>query len=107
MTRSLPHGVEIDPPATGWEAPGGIDEILTDEALAFVADLQRRFGRQRVAILEARVERQTELDTGVAPGFPIGTADVRTVDWKVAPAPADLDDRRGGITGPARPEMMI
>jgi malate synthase len=107
MTRSLPHGVEIDPPASGWETPGGIDEILTDEALAFVADLQRRFGRQRVAILEARVERQAELDAGVAPDFPLGTADIRSADWKVAPAPADLDDRRVEITGPAEPKMMI
>jgi len=107
MTRSLPPGVQIDPPATGWEAPGGIDEILTDKALAFVADLQRRFGRQRVAILEARVERQAELDAGVVPDFPAGTADIRSADWKVAPAPADLDDRRVEITGPAEPKMMI
>src|SRR6266566_7779272 len=107
MTRSLPQDVEIDPPATGWEAPAGIDEILTDDALAFVADLQRRFGRQRVAILEARVERQAELDTGVAPDFPAGTAERRSADWKVAPAPADLDDRRVEITGPAEPKMMI
>src|SRR2546426_1498074 len=107
MTRSLPHGVEIDPPATGWEAPGGIDEVLTADALAFVADLQRRFGRQRVAILEARIERQAELDTGVAPDFPAGTAEMRSADWKVAPAPADLDDRRVEITGPAEPKMMI
>src|SRR5438552_11213598 len=107
MTRSLPQGVEIDPPATGWEAPAGIDEVLTDEALAFVADLQRRFGRQRVAILEARVERQAELDAGVLPDFPLGTADVRSSEWTVAPAPADLDDRRVEITGPAEPKMMI
>src|SRR5437667_11611500 len=107
MTRSLPHGVEIDPPATGWEAPAGIDEVLTDDALALVADLQRRFGRQRVAILEARVERQAELDAGVLPDFPLGTADVRSSEWTVAPAPADLDDRRVEITGPAEPKMMI
>ncbi len=85
----------------------GASEILTPEALAFVADLQRRFGRQRVAILEARVERQAELDAGVLPDFPIATADTRAADWTVAPAPADLDDRRVEITGPAEPKMMI
>ena len=83
------------------------DEILTPEALAFVADLQRRFGRERVALLEARQERQKELDAGVLPDFPVATADVRAADWTVAPAPADLDDRRVEITGPAEPKMMI
>jgi malate synthase len=107
MTRSLPPGVEIDPPDTSWDALAGIDDVLTDEALAFVADLQRRFGRQRVSILEARVERQAELDAGVQPDFPIGTAHLRSADWQVAPAPADLDDRRVEITGPAEPKMMI
>src|SRR5215216_7440427 len=83
------------------------DEILTPEALAFVADLQRRFGRQRIALLEARVDRQKDLDAGVAPDFPIATADIRAADWTVAPAPADLEDRRVEITGPAEPKMMI
>jgi malate synthase len=60
-----------------------------------------------VAILEARVERQAELDAGVLPDFPLGTAQIRSADWQVAPAPADLDDRRVEITGPAEPKMMI
>jgi malate synthase len=107
MTRSLPPGVEIVPPITDMDPPVGIDDVLTADALAFVADLQRRFGRQRVAILEARIERQNELDAGILPDFPIGTADVRAADWTVAPAPADLDDRRVEITGPAEPKMMI
>jgi len=85
----------------------GADEILTPDALAFVADLQRRFGADRLAILHARVERQNELDAGALPDFPGGTADVRAADWTVAPAPADLDDRRVEITGPAEPKMMI
>jgi malate synthase len=90
---------------TGPVAPH--DQILTPEALAFVADLQRRFGRERVALLEARMERQKELDAGVVPDFPVATADVRAAEWTVAPAPADLDDRRVEITGPAEPKMMI
>jgi malate synthase len=85
----------------------GADEILTPDALAFVADLQRRFGRERVSLLQARVDRQAELDAGVAPDFPIATAEIRAADWSVAPAPADLDDRRVEITGPAEPKMMI
>jgi malate synthase len=102
MTISPVPGVEV----AGQEV-AGTDEILTDEALAFVADLQRRFGRQRVALLEARVDRQAELDTGIAPDFPLATAEIRAADWTVAPAPPDLDDRRVEITGPAEPKMMI
>ena len=85
----------------------GSDEILTPDALAFVADLQRRFGEGRLTILRAREERQAELDSGVQPDFPTATAYVRAEEWTVAPAPADLDDRRVEITGPAEPKMMI
>jgi malate synthase len=85
----------------------GADEILTPEALAFVADLQRRFGSDRLEILRAREERQKELDAGVLPDFPVATSEVRAAEWTVAPAPADLDDRRVEITGPAEPKMMI
>src|SRR5258707_8738138 len=99
---SVSAGVEVEDTSTP-----GAKEVLTAEALAFVADLQRRFGRQRVAILEARVERQKELDAGMLPDFAVATADVRAADWQVAPAPADLNDRRVEITGPAEPKMMI
>jgi malate synthase len=97
-----PSGVEITAPL-----PPGAEDILSPDALAFVADLQRRFGRERVALLQAREDRQKELDAGVLPDFPIATADTRAADWRVAPAPADLDDRRVEITGPAEPKMMI
>jgi malate synthase len=83
------------------------DAVLTDDALAFVADLQRRFGAVRLDLLRRRVERQAEIDAGVRPDFLVATADVRDSDWTVAPAPADLDDRRVEITGPAEPKMMI
>ena len=95
---------EID--VTGPAVSGAAD-ILTPDALAFVADLHRRFNRERVALLQAREDRQRELDAGVLPDFPVATADVRAADWSVAPAPADLDDRRVEITGPAEPKMMI
>ncbi|HET9519586.1 MAG TPA: malate synthase A [Candidatus Limnocylindrales bacterium] len=102
MTDPAPSGVEITTPP-----PPGTEHILTREAIAFVADLQRRFGRERVALLQAREDRQKELDAGVLPDFPVATADVRAAEWTVAPAPADLDDRRVEITGPAEPKMMI
>ena len=85
----------------------GAAEILTPDALAFVADLQRRFSPERISLLEARHERQKALDAGDLPDFLAETADVRAADWRVAPAPADLDDRRVEITGPAEPKMMI
>jgi malate synthase len=102
MTQMAKPTIEI-----GAQPPAGAEEILTDDALEFVADLQRRFGRERIALLQAREDRQKELDAGVLPDFPVATADVRSADWTVAPAPADLDDRRVEITGPAEPKMMI
>jgi malate synthase len=85
----------------------GADRILTPDAVAFVADLHRRFNHERIALLEARRDRQRELDAGVLPDFPAATAHVRAAQWTVAPSPADLDDRRVEITGPAEPKMMI
>jgi malate synthase len=85
----------------------GSERVLTQEALAFVADLQRRFGPVRLDLLRRREERQAELDAGVRPDFPVATREVRESDWTVAPAPSDLEDRRVEITGPAEPKMMI
>ena len=82
-------------------------EVLTAEALAFVADLQRTFGPRRDELLRARVERrQVVKDTGVLDFLP-ETQDVRDADWKVAPAPVALQDRRVEITGPTDPKMAI
>src|SRR3954470_20939499 len=85
----------------------GADRILTPDALAFVADLQRRFEPVRLDLLHRRKERQAELDAGVRPDFLVGTQEVRHAAWTVAPAPADFDDRRVEIPGPAEPKMMI
>ncbi len=98
----MPPGVVV----TGPPVPGS-DRVLTDEALAFVADLQRRFGAIRLDLLRRREERQAELDAGERPDFLVATRDVRDADWLVAPAPEDLLDRRVEITGPAEPKMMI
>src|SRR5207253_1124841 len=73
---------------------------LTREALAFVADLQRRFGPGRERILAARADRWARLRAGEPPGFLPETAAVRNGDWQVAPAPPALANRRVEITGP-------
>ena len=91
---------------TGGQVPE-LDRVLTPDALAFVADLQRRFGQSRLDLLHRRHERQAALDAGQGLDFPAGTAEIRDGDWTVAPAPADFDDRRVEITGPAEAKMMI
>jgi malate synthase len=75
--------------------------LLSDEAVAFVTDLQRRFGPRRDELLAARRQQGPPRD------FLPGTADVRAADWRVAPAPAALQDRRVEITGPTRPKMAV
>ena len=84
-----------------------IDEILTPEAMKFVVDLERRFGPRRRELLAARVQRQARLDAGEKPNFLPQTAEIRKSDWKVAPLPADLLDRRVEITGPVDRKMII
>ena len=83
------------------------EEILTTEAVAFVERLQRELNPRRLELLERRQERQRELDAGVNPGFLAETRGVRDSEWRVAPAPRDLQDRRCEITGPVERKMMI
>jgi malate synthase len=97
-----PRGVEVHGPARE-QYPG----ILGDDALAFVADLQRELGSTREALLRRRVERQRELDAGALPDFLPETAGIRRGDWRVAPVPAELADRRVEITGPTDRKMLI
>ncbi len=85
----------------------GDDTILTPEALAFVADLHRRFDPGRRALLASRHQRAVRLATGERPGLLPETAEVRAGDWRVAPPPADLVDRRVEITGPADAKMTV
>jgi malate synthase len=87
--------------------PPECDEILSAEALALVADLHRRFDGRRRELLEARVVRQKEIDGGKLPDFLPETAGIRSSDYKVAPIPADLTDRRVEITGPVERKMVI
>ena len=90
----------------GHAVPGS-DRVLTPEALGFVADLHRRFNPTRQQRLAARADRQKRIDAGEMPDFRADTAGIRAGTWQVAAAPADLNDRRAEITGPAEPKMMI
>src|ERR1039457_335825 len=82
-------------------------EILTPEACAFLAGLFRAFEPRRLEILRSRAARQAELDAGVPPDSPPSPKPIRDGSWKVAPAPADLLDRRTEITGPVDRKMVI
>jgi malate synthase len=81
--------------------------VLTATALELVADLEREFGRRREELLQARAERQRRLSAGELPSFLDETRSVREGDWRVAPVPADLQDRRVEITGPAGDRKMV
>jgi malate synthase len=89
------------------QADGRAQEILTPEALDFLADLHRRFDARRRELLAAREARQVKFDAGERPNFLAETADVRAGDWRIAPVPADLLDRRVEITGPVDRKMII
>jgi malate synthase len=86
---------------------GRASEVLTAEALEFIAALQREFGARRLELLKARDERQARLDGGESPEFLPGTKSVRKSEWRVAPPAEDLQDRRVEITGPTDRKMLI
>ena len=85
----------------------GQERLLPPAALAFLADLHRRFEGERQARLSARRARQQAFDAGALPDFRADTAHIRNGDWTVAPTPAALLDRRVEITGPVDPKMVI
>src|SRR4051812_16230575 len=97
-----PSGVQI----TGDITPA-FAEILSPEALAFVAKLQRAFSARREECLQRRQDRQAALDRGATLDFLAETKSVRDGDWTCAPIPADLRDRRVEITGPTDRKMVI
>ena len=82
-------------------------EILTDEAVAFLVELHRRFEPTRQELLAHRLEVQGRLDQGEVLDFLAETSSVRDGDWKVAPYPQDVQDRRVEITGPVDRKMVI
>src|SRR5712692_6771058 len=100
MAVTLPTGVEV--------LAERDETILSTDALAFVADLHRRLDPTRRELLARRAERLAELEAGALPDFLPETKAVRDdPDWRVPPAPPDLQDRRVEITGPTDRKMLI
>ena len=101
----------------GLTAPAGVEvlgplgeryaEILSPEALAFLAELERRFGPTREKLLARRREVDARLQAGELPDFLEETRAIREADWQIAPVPADLQDRRTEITGPVDRKMVV
>lgn len=106
----MTQGIDLTTPE-GVEVVGavsdGLDTILSAEALAFVAALQRQFNLRRQALMERRSERQVLFDNGALPDFLSDTEEVRFGSWQVAPTPEDLQQRWVEITGPVDRKMMI
>lgn len=96
-------------PGVRIEAPelDGAGDVLSGPVLAFVADLERRFRAERARLLALRVARQERLDAGELPDFLPETSAIRAAEWRVAPIPADLQDRRTEITGPVDRKMVV
>jgi malate synthase len=101
-TTDLPQGVVL----RGASRPG-YDKVLTAEAIAFVAELERKFGHERRRLLARRADIQRRLDAGWKPDFPPETKAIRDGNWRVAPIPRDIMDRRIEITGPTDRKMVI
>jgi len=104
MTRNIhaPAGVEV----FGDIAPQ-YNEILTLDALAFVAGLARRFESRRRELMAIRAQRQAAFDAGEQPDFLPETRAIREGDWRIGDVPQDLQDRRVEITGPTDRKMVI
>jgi len=100
--RSPARSAEISAPATERS-----DEILTPDALEFVAALHGEFEIRRRKLLARRIARRRELDKGALPDFLAETQSIRSADWKIEPVPPDLRDRRVEITGPTDRKMVI
>jgi malate synthase len=83
------------------------EEVLTPLALQLLGSLHRRFNPRRLELLAARARRQALLDAGALPEFLDTTAEVRAGNWRIAPVPEDLADRRVEITGPIDRKMII
>jgi len=99
---SMAQGVEV----FGINGPG-FKEILTPEALSFLAALHRTFDHRRRALLTKRLQRQKDLDAGIFPDFLDETIHIRESDWVGPSIPKDLEDRRVEITGPTDRKMVI
>ena len=81
--------------------------ILSNDAMCFIEKLERKFRARRENLLNNRQVVQKNIDNGWLPDFLSETEDIRSADWKVYPAPSDLQDRRVEITGPVERKMII
>jgi len=102
VAAQSPAGVQINAKLTPEFA-----QILTPEALAFVAKLSRQFEPRRRELLARRAARQKEFDAGELPDFLPETKTIRESEWAIAPQPEDMLDRRVEITGPTDRKMVI
>jgi malate synthase len=82
-------------------------DVLTPEAVELLHDMQREFGDRRRELLARRAERVARLAAGELPDFFPETASVRVGDWRIAPFPEEIADRRVEITGPVDRKMVI
>ncbi|MBN8220892.1 MAG: malate synthase A [Spirochaetes bacterium] len=103
---NLPAGVTISEDAIKKSSPAFAD-VLTKDALEFVATLVRQFEPRRQELLAARIARAKRLEAGEKPDFLKETENVRKSDWVVAKLPKDLECRRVEITGPVDRKMVI
>jgi malate synthase len=85
----------------------GADDLLSPDALAFLAELHERFDDRRRALLEKRVDRQKRFDAGELPDFLEETRHIRESEWTVLGVTANLSDRRVEITGPTNAKMIV
>ena len=102
---------ETSSPPPGVAIRGAIEpcyeRVLTADAVAFAVELERKFGAERERLLSRRADLQQRLDTGWKPDFLPETKVIRDNDWRVAPIPHDIQDRRIEITGPTDRKMVI
>ncbi len=101
-TFNLPEGI-----AVSGAIPSAYQQILTPQAVAFVAKIARKFEGRRRELMAQRAARQSEFDAGKLPDFLPETRNIRESDWIVSSIPADLQDRRVEITGPTDRKMVI
>jgi malate synthase len=104
MTQSytVPNSVSIS-----GEYSAAFAEILTPQAITFIAKLQREFNARRLELLARRNAVQAEIESGNLPAFPNDSRGIRGGDWQVAPTPDDLQKRWVEITGPTDRKMLI
>src|SRR2546428_5076655 len=104
MQRAVPRSRDI---SVLGRVNAEFAEILSGEALDFIANLHRHFEPRRQDLLARRAARQKEFDRGALPDFLPDTREIREREWRVAPQPKELLDRRVELTGPTDRTMVI